>query len=401
MLSTTDDFMWYFVTVLAGLASTELLSNRINSIVAEQMMELTSRVEAVRKTSVKVALALFDLHEETSSEVEASAQHSIGNETDLMSANRDGNADDATPQGGTPSPPKGIASRALSLPLLTCALWISGEYAELIEDHLAALKCLVSYKLCGSAGAQVAFLSAILKIHASCLDDVSSVSFALASEYIESKVASEFAEVQERAWLFSNLLGEHYNSDRSELQSLFKGKLKPVDTRAQKIIPVPAGLDLDKPLIDTGSDSLSTYLLRQISNVTEADIIGTQGDDLFEERQFRQVAKDRSAGGPSGSTRRIDSPFFLGPATGTRDGQGGDRPTRRDVLDVNLLGGEYTGDSQTDAVAVLVPDDVPEGVDLTRGSRSQKSRSEKTPGRVSAALEEAFPTGSARMKLKA
>lgn len=391
MLSTTDDFMWYFVTVLAGLASTEHLSHRVSAIVAEQMVELTARVESIRQTSVKVALALFELQEEgVEAEEEAPTEAAEARNGDLMTEDVEPIVETAEPEPETEKRPS--TGRPLPLPLLICAAWISGEYAELMEDHVAALRVLSDYKLSNSADAQVAFLSAALKIYAATPVSTSGVAFDLALEFINSKVDSDSAEVQERAWLFSNLLGKEHSPDRSALQSLFEGKLKPVDTRAQQRIPVPAGLDLDKPLIDTGGETLTRYLAKQISNVTETDILGAaQGDgDLFDDPQFRQATPAKKPkSGPSAASRRTESPFFLGAQPG--DGNGASQGQRQD--DINLLGGEYTGGGESSAVAVLVPDDVPTGVDFM-GDALSKQPSRKSSNPVNAALEEAFPSGS-------
>lgn len=392
MLSTTDDFTWYFVTILNGLAGTEHLSNRVNSILADQIMELTSRVEAVRTTSVKVALTLFEsqLDSGAMAEMEESSRVQASS-SDQTTPLEDGNAESSP----LAQVNKMSTHHALPLALLSSASWIIGEYAELITDHLSALKNMMSYQLGGSEAAQVAFLSAILKIYAACPAATSAEAFELASGYINSKVGSEAAEVQERAWLFSNILGDSYTADKSELQKLFEGKLKPVDTRAQSVIPVPEGLDLDKPWIDTGGKSLCNYLIRQISNVTEPEVGEFFDDDRFKDPAQRRTSKSSP---DASSSRRVSSPFFLGSVNGSRAG-GSSSKSRGKKKNKNVFNGEdHAADERANSAVVLVPDEVPDGVDMSKVAPN--TRETRTNSSLDANLGEVFASGDKNAKRK-
>lgn len=46
---------------------------------------------------------------------------------------------------------------------------------------------------------------------------------------------------------------------------LFTGKRTPVDPRGQSKVPVGDDLDLDTPLLETGDESIETYLRRGIT----------------------------------------------------------------------------------------------------------------------------------------
>ncbi len=356
MLNTTDDFLWYLSTVLNGLATTDHLSHAISTAIAEQMMELTSRVFAVRETSVKVALSLFE-----------SPKNSDNLEAESSSTSQDANGDilndsEYKDENERTSSRNMHVRRTLPLPLISSASWIVGEYAELVVDHISALKTLVSYDVGGSSAAQVSFLSSILKIYALCAKTASSEAFKFASSYINSRITSDFAEVQDRAWLFSNLLGHTDNdADKRELQALFEGKLKPVDVRAQSVIPVPDGLDLSKPLIDTKGESLCKYLIRKVPNAIASS--ETDGVELFEESEYNTGNTHERAVSSSktGSNRRTESPFFLG--TERKETAVVDSTSRSIVTMTDGFSSENPSHGKT---AILVPDEVPDGVDLSK-----------------------------------
>lgn len=353
MLNTTDDFQWYFVTVLNGLATTEHLSARVNAMVAEQMMELTSRVLAIREIAVKVALGLFESNNSLWNSENAEEPSDI---------QTNGNVEEEQVENSEEIPEKEEQRRILPLPLVTSASWIVGEYAELVSDHVSALKILSNYDMSSSASSQVSFLSAVLKIFSLCPEESIPEAFAAAREYIDSRVASESAEVQDRAWLFSNLLGEIAGRDKVEFQLLFEGKLKPVDTRAQSVIPVPEGLNLDKPLIETNGEPLSKYLMRKVPSLPsdrgqDFDVGGVEKEN---DRSRSKRSEDKS--------RIVDSPFLLG------------HDTRRDedrsssIGNAEKLSNSFSNDApSTGKTAVLVPDEVPEGVDMSKVNPNARS----------------------------
>lgn len=361
MLNTTEDFLWYFVTVLNGLATTDHLSHAISTVIAEQMMELTSRVFAVRETSVKVALSLFESPVNSGkSETEDSSISQIAN-GDML------NDSEHKEEVGRTSGRNVVVRRTLPLPLISSASWIVGEYAELVVDHISALKTLVSYDVGESSVAQVSFLSSILKIYALCAKTASAEAFKFASSYINSRITSDFAEVQDRAWLFSNLLGvDNNDTDKLELQALFEGKLKPVDVRAQSVIPIPDDLDLNKPLIDTNGESLCKYLMHKVSESSASGAREMEMDELFDDGDSN-VGSTRQHTVHSTNTvssRRMESPFFLG--TGSEM-----MATDSAAISAEGIPDRFASEngSSHGKAAVLVPDEVPDGVDLSKFAR--------------------------------
>lgn len=299
-LRTGDDFAWYTTSVLGGLSDIPLLSVQTRNSIGDQLLELTSRVEALRPISVNVALSLLiarkNIPARPNSLPISAQERGMSQQADTEDAQNeaDGGAEiDSTANEGTSAvKQKGLdashGDAILPASLAGSTAWILGEYSKLLEDHLQAAKALVSFPLKGlDSPAQVRVLTACVKVYASSLDFEADEIHNVLIAYIESLIDSQYAEVQERAWLFRSLLENVAPGDRGNLEPLFEGKLVPVDHRAQFKIPVAPDLDLDQPLLNTGSDSLYAYLEKTIGTgkVDEDEEID-DNDSLFKEAFF-------------------------------------------------------------------------------------------------------------------
>lgn len=282
MLCTANDFAWYITDVLGELAKFPSLSAVVRSRIADQLVELTSRVEALRYVSVMISCKLLSLRTSGKwfedfqncsilSNGENSVNFGCGIQGNIVSTARLPNCD-----------------AVLSSKLAGSLAWIVGEYATEIEDFVMATKLLVNFPKNGlDSAAQVRILTACIKIFVSCSDADAVDVYDLIRGYMNLLHNNEFAEVQDRAWFFESMLTEFGIDRRVELTPLFSGKLIPVDPRAQGVVPVPSDLDLDSPLLKLGSVSITSYLYQQVC-AEEADAIEEE-DDLkssFNEAKF-------------------------------------------------------------------------------------------------------------------
>lgn len=426
MLHTGDDFAWYTTAILGGLAEIPLLSEEIRNAVGEQLLELTSRVEALRPISVKVALSLLlarrkvpvrggDGHQSTDVNHSTEGTEPEGQEVESSEqpngAPKEKNEHDAVTGSGS-------GDAFLSSTLAGSNAWILGEYSELIEDHLAAAEALVSFPRKGlDSPGQARILTACMKVYASCSEASAPKVGALVSKYADTLVDSQFAEVQERAWLFKALLDENAKESGTSLAPLFEGKLIPVDHRAQSKIPIADDLNLDQPLLDLGDDSLFTHLVKTIGRDVDDDDAGDDDDGLFKEAVFAsttlsftgvQMGITSSAsnhgtllGNLPEAISKEENPYYLGrPATSNGRGSA-HSPTRHS--------GDHEGDARlehgmpqlsTEAAAVLV-EESPLGLKLSDDEGERGSKQErKVNERLEAAFEGAFDTPNAARRGK-
>lgn len=349
-LRTGDDFAWYTTSVLGGLSDIPLLSVQTRNSIGDQLLELTSRVEALRPISVNVALSLLTARRNSSvqpSPLSTPAQEQdMSQEADgenIQNEEEEGAKKDSRANGKTPVTEQ-IGSDAhhgeaiLPASLAGSTAWILGEYSELIGNHLQAAKALVCFPHKGlDSSAQVRVLTACVKVYASSSNSEADEIYKLLNAYIESLIGSQYAEVQERAWLFRSLLESVTPPDRENLGPLFEGKLVPVDHRAQLKVPVASDLDLEQPLLDTGSDSLYSYLEKTIgTGEVDEDEVTDDNDSLFKEAVFAnstlsfssdQLGAESSLTGNShdrgtflaslpSTGNNTQSPFYLGGPSG-------------------------------------------------------------------------------------
>lgn len=295
MLTTGDDFAWYTTTILGGLAEIPLLSTEVRDNVGDQLLELTSRVEALRNISIKVAYSLLAMRidrrtkqtsilgtEETTTNVGPEAERvRIGEEEEdqqKVSAAADNT-------GERKSKDSSLQDAILSTSLVGNTAWILGEYADLIENHISATNVLVSFpKRNLDSSAHTRLLTACVKVFAASPESQAEKVHVLVLQYVDSLTDSQFAEVQERAWFFKSLLEEFESTDRELFAPMFEEKLIPVDHRAQARVPISEDLDLETPLLDTGSDTLYAYLSRTIGDTEDADDTGDDEEDFLKQQ---------------------------------------------------------------------------------------------------------------------
>lgn len=402
MLSSGEDFAWYVASILGGLAQIPLLSSRISAMVARQMVELTSRVETVREISVQVAVSLLSARrqpslrnsngvekptraDEADPGTEQRADMLLDDAVQSPGASNDTALSSANPTiSAKPAMEDTDGEAMLSANMAGGAAWIVGEYSDLIPDHAHAMKVVVSYPIHKlDAAAQVRLLTACVKIYAMCVNEQAQDVFSAASSYVESRVESPYAEVQERAWLFKSLLREFGPGQKEQLGVLFSGKLNPVDSRAQSKIPLPSELDLDAPLLDTGRDSLYTFLLKHVG--TAADEVDGDDEDggLFCEAEYAKTTLRFGSTDPSETTSVVaaqgslleslpkaspsrSSPFYLGQSSShMHDRDLVDTPNRP-FEERSSSSPRYVFDTSQSSskAAVLIEEETPYGVDL-------------------------------------
>lgn len=416
MLSTGDDFAWYTTTVLGGLSEIPLLSVSVRDIIGEQLLELTSRVEALRSISVKVALSLLEARKDPYSEQgeaptvlasgqeEESTEHGISEDVSAEASNSSTTEELRNTQvkaKGSGRIPKVSSSEALiSSNLAGSTAWILGEYAELIEDHRLASETLIAFpqKFLDSSSL-VRILTASVKVFVASPDAIAVKVYPQVANYVESLIDNQFAEVQERAWFFKALLNCTGVETRGNLAPLFEGKLIPVDHRAQARIPVSKDLDLDKPLLDTGSDSLFSYLMKTIGDVEESDDTIDDDDGLFNEAVFADTTLSfggiQSSSIPSYSSQTSlvsslpqssneQNPYYLGTAK---------RKTRRSTSideEQDISRYSYQSGQISSEAAVVIAEEMPHGLDLSNIEKKASAASGRVNKKFEAAFEGAF-----------
>ncbi|KAI0564069.1 Adaptin [Gracilaria domingensis] len=409
MLSTGDDFAWYMNVILGGLAEISMLPQGIREMIGDQLVEITSRVEAIRPVSLKVALSLLELRvrplENTGSETTPTTHQTSEAESETNSDDEEEEPDDNAVDVNANRARSPLSCKpVLSANLAGSAAWIAGEYCELIDDHAQACKILTSFpRKYLDSPAQVRVLTACVKIYCTCRDECAENLRAMVLEYAKALIGSQFAEVQERACFFSSLLTEIHGSERNLMTSLFEGKLIPVDHRAQSKVPVGPDLDLDIPLLDTGSDSLYTYLLRTIGSTEEEGDIGEDEGDLFKEFTFgsttlsitdntavqsssANVAQRGLLSNYHGAQSKTENPFYLG----SSGKQTKDRTTKNvegSEEDVSKV--KYDTTHLTSEAAVVIAEENPLGLQLSDEENGQDTASNGN-ARLQAAFEGAF-----------
>lgn len=413
MLKTGDDFAWYMTVVLGGLSELPLLSNMVRDVIGDQLLELTSRVEALRTISVKVALSLLQARthpSESMSDGENSDSENVhseeGNEVGTAATNG-GNVPAVTatakPAVGHRAEKDVHASALLSSSLVGSTAWILGEYSELIVDHFEAVKALVTFPQDAlDAFALVRMLTACLKIYVSCPSTLVAKVGQEVSDYVNSFTDSQFAEVQERAWFFKAILGCTDEESRTDVEPLFEGKLIPVDYRAQAKIPVPNDLDLEKPLLDTESDSLLTFLLNRMGDTDDVHDGADEEESLFSEAVFANTTlsfsgvQTSSASSYSNQSTLVGSlpevnkqrnPYYLE----TPAGAGPSRTLKEHEHDEPGSLYHYEGGQLSSEAAVVFSGEVPHGLSLSDEEGNAVTRSDLTVNeRFEMAFEGAF-----------
>ncbi|XP_031566631.1 AP-3 complex subunit delta-1-like [Actinia tenebrosa] len=212
------NFEWY-IDVLVQLTRVE--GTRYGRQIASQMMDVTIRVKAIRPYAVQcLSLLLKNNH--------------------LLSGNIQKN---------------GMCE------VLYAGAWLSGEFSEYLPDIGETLECLLRTKATLLPGhIQAVYVQSIAKLYARILNNMEkegddSAAVDLGQKLVDNLpmfVQSADLEVQERASCIQQLIkyvlklqGKGVQCSE-EVNALFVGELNPVAAKAQKKVPIPEGLDLDK-----------------------------------------------------------------------------------------------------------------------------------------------------------
>lgn len=345
LLSSGDDFAWYASVVLGGLgglAGLPRVSKQVCEIVAFQLTELMSRVEAVRPATLAVAVALLSdarcnvTNQNGDRQGQSESQPSNGvsrTEQSLMdteieqAADTDANEKTAPPdEAASVSPPTsflpGTSKRKhdttlVSSVVVASAAWVVGEYSNLLKDPAGTTSMLISYAVKElSSVAQVALLMAMVKVYCSCNTSIAQALCDSVLSRLSDSISSSFAEVSDRSILLRGLVElTEGGKELDVVASMFEGELVPVDASEQLGASIPEGLDLDAPLLDTGGNDLYTFLTGKTTSLDasnpECDI--EDKDDLFVQLENG----DGHFGGKSRSTalggvdKMTPSPFLL------------------------------------------------------------------------------------------
>lgn len=220
------NFEWY-VSVLVEL--TRMDGTQHGPLVAQQMMDVAIRVQAIRAFAVQqMALLLENAHILT-------------------------------------QPSSKMAD------VLYAAAWICGEYASLLPNRESTLSAMLGGRVNALPGhIQAYYVQNILKIFATELsnsdlenDEHWKEICSLIIEKLPQLIASADLEVQERAssalhlvkFVEKQLMAGEFEVAQ-ELSALFSGELNPVAPKAQRKVQVPEGLNLDEWINDPlSSDS--------------------------------------------------------------------------------------------------------------------------------------------------
>ncbi|KAH9491695.1 AP-3 complex subunit delta-1 [Bulinus truncatus] len=221
------NFEWY-VSILVEL--TRMEGTRHGRLIANQMLDVAIRVQAIRHFAVsQMAILLENSH--------------------ILANNSQRN---------------GICE------VLHAAAWICGEFSEHLNNPKATLEAMLKPKITSLPGhIQSIFVQNILKLYGKILkaaeakedDNLKKEVHALLQEKLPVFIQSGDLEVQERACSILQIvkyivkLEEKGAAVADEVESLYAGELNPVAPKAQKKVPVPEGLDLDKWINEPVEDS--------------------------------------------------------------------------------------------------------------------------------------------------
>ncbi|CAJ0963494.1 unnamed protein product, partial [Mesorhabditis belari] len=225
------NFEWY-ISVLVELTKVE--GTKHGAKIAEQIQDVTVRVESIRHFSVSQMALLVE------------------NANLLLSGS--------------------AQQRSNISEVLLAAAWICGEYSENVRDKPSVLEAMLKAKPSLMPGHILSvYVQNIGKLYAALIskaeeeedwDAVDSLDNLMMSKLPELELA-EHLEAQERACTLMAMLKviEMYHSRKEkvaeEVARLYEGELNPVATKAQRKVPVPDGLDLDSWIGDEWEESAS------------------------------------------------------------------------------------------------------------------------------------------------
>ncbi|KAK0394864.1 hypothetical protein QR680_000975 [Steinernema hermaphroditum] len=225
------NFEWY-ISVLVELTKVE--GTKHGTMIAEQIQDVTVRVQSIRHFSVsQMALLVENAH----LLLAGSSQH-----------------------------------RSNISEVLLAAVWICGEYSEHVRDIHSVLESMLKTKTSVMPGHILSVcVQNIAKLYSVMLqkyekdedwDSVESLDNLMLSKLPEFEYVDHL-EAQERACTLVAMIRliekGHSNKEcfGEVVGSLFDGELNPVAPKAQRKVPVPTGLDLDAWICDPISESES------------------------------------------------------------------------------------------------------------------------------------------------
>jgi len=204
-----SNFEWY-VSVLVELSQMEGGGGGHGKILAQQMMDVAIRVQAIRPFATQQMALLIE------------------NSSVILNRGR----------------------RNSSSEVLYAAGWVVGEFCTHLINPGETLQALVRGLIATlPPHIQAVYIQNMLKLYTQC--EISEEVEAIMLSKLEHLVGSSDLEVQERASATLHLLKyvhrqkEKGENVSEELKQYFAGELNPVAPKAQKKVPVPEGLDLD------------------------------------------------------------------------------------------------------------------------------------------------------------
>lgn len=252
------NFEWY-ISVLVEL--TRIEGTKHGHLIASQMLDVAIRVQAIRPFAVsQMAILLENAH--------------------LLT---------------------GTAQRHSICEVLYAAAWICGEFSEHVKDPKTTLEAMLRSKVTSLPGhIQSVYVQNIAKLYSRVLtraeiesdEETPRNTGQLILDRMPIFIQSADLEVQERACCILQLTkyivklitkGDKISSD---VALLFSGELNPVAPKAQKKVPVPEGLDLDKwinnPPSESSEEEDGTFELFFPQEKEKGRIIGKENNKKYE-----------------------------------------------------------------------------------------------------------------------
>nr|XP_054763975.1 AP-3 complex subunit delta-1-like isoform X6 [Lytechinus pictus] len=262
------NFEWY-VSILVEL--TRIEGTKHGHLIASQMLDVAIRVKAIRPFAARQMATLLE-------------------NTHLLI--------------GTAAQRNGICE------VLYAAAWIVGEFPEYLTQPHTTLENMLKHRVTVLPGhIQGIYVQNILKLYSNILvkmeedeskEDVARVT-QLLIEKLPSFAESADLEVQERACCtlqllkYVNKLLEKDECVATDLADLFVGELNPVAPKAQKKVPVPEGLDLDKWINAPPSDSSDEEVTIDTMFIHDAHSRVNHQKVVYEELDEEELEKRREA----------------------------------------------------------------------------------------------------------
>jgi len=277
-----SNFEWY-VSVLVELSQMEGGGGGHGKILAQQMMDVAIRVQAIRPFATQQMALLID------------------NSAVILSRGR----------------------RNSSAEVLYAAGWVVGEFCSHLTNPGDTLQALLRGLIPSlPPHIQAVYIQNTLKLYTQCEIEEEVETMMMAK--LEHLVGSSDLEVQERASATLHLLKYvHRQKEKGEvvseeLKNYFSGELNPVAPKAQKKVPVPEGLDLDawinQPEEDSSDeepDSLGgqvfvrdepdTYKRRNVPEPTEEELLASRNARIQNQTSNPNYLRDSPKASPARS----------------------------------------------------------------------------------------------------